>query len=362
MSLHTAAQHLAGAGRFKDSMLVHMSPKEFERISSFASSLGKNLTVNPKTGLPEMGVLDGIFDDPILGTILPIVAGVALNAALPGVGALGAGAIVGGGTWAATGDIKRGLAAGLGAYGGAGLGSSLGSYGATSAVGADAAAAGSQTGATQALAAAPEAASTATGIGSTLDNAAMSNIGQGGITGSVNPGLAETAFNSSAGEAAALAQSGNAGAAQAALAEGANASAAAANTASTAGTASGIPAASDAVASAGDTVVPIERGSSFGNLGTGTKEAISSPSKYYDFYTNNGTASLKYLPPGSAHMLGSYLLNDSMGGSKGGGDAMERPAPYDIDTYSYDQATYNPAIGSRDTGENRRFQGTFRKK
>ena len=149
MSLHTAAQHLAGQGRFNDSMLVHMNPKEFERISDYAESMGRHLTVNPKTGLPEMwnvldkisgvlgtdgggggllGGLRGVFGSKLGSTLLPIVAGLALGPAGLGLTALQAGAAVGAGTWGLTGDLRRGISAGLGAYGGSSLGSSFANF------------------------------------------------------------------------------------------------------------------------------------------------------------------------------------------------------------------------------------------
>jgi hypothetical protein len=58
-----------------------------------------------------------------------MIAGFGLSM-IPGVGPLMAASIVGGGTAVATGDLKKGLMAGLGAYGGAGLGSGLMAQGA----------------------------------------------------------------------------------------------------------------------------------------------------------------------------------------------------------------------------------------
>jgi hypothetical protein len=54
-----------------------------------------------------------------------MVAGVALNAMIPGLGAVGAGLLTGAATGVATGNMQKGLMAGLGAYGGAGLMSGL---------------------------------------------------------------------------------------------------------------------------------------------------------------------------------------------------------------------------------------------
>lgn len=119
MSLRKLASHLQAEGRNNDSMLVHMSPREVSGLQSLARQYGGDLSINPKTGLVEAGFLD---------SILPMLAGAALTAT--GVGAPLAAALVGGGTGLATGSVEKGLMAGLGAYGGAGLGSSLTSAGA----------------------------------------------------------------------------------------------------------------------------------------------------------------------------------------------------------------------------------------
>lgn len=121
MHQHTA-QGLASLGRNGDSMLVHMTPREVQGLQSLAMAHGGSLTINPKTGLPEAS---------ILGSLLPTLFGVGLNALFPGLGAVGAGLITGGLTTMASGNLKQGLMAGLGAYGGAGLGESLFSAGAT---------------------------------------------------------------------------------------------------------------------------------------------------------------------------------------------------------------------------------------
>ena len=114
MSLQLAAQHLATHGRGPDTTLVHMAPKEVEGLQALAMRHGGSLTINPQTGLPEAG---------FLSSILPMLGGLALTAT--GIGAPAAALLMGGGTAIATGDLKKGLMAGLGAYGGAGLGESL---------------------------------------------------------------------------------------------------------------------------------------------------------------------------------------------------------------------------------------------
>jgi len=133
MSLHALANHLQEAGRGQDKVLVHMTPKEVSGLQSLAMAHGGSLTVNPQTGLPEAG---------FLSSILPMIAGFALNAFLPGVGtavgsalgglsgAAGTGILVGGVTGLAKGSLKDGIMAGLGAYGGAGLSEGLASAGA----------------------------------------------------------------------------------------------------------------------------------------------------------------------------------------------------------------------------------------
>jgi hypothetical protein len=72
---------------------------------------GGSLTINPHTGLAEAG---------FLSKLLPALVGAGLMM-VPGMQPLGAAAIVGGGAALAKGDLKAGLMAGLGAYGGAGL-------------------------------------------------------------------------------------------------------------------------------------------------------------------------------------------------------------------------------------------------
>ena len=114
MSLHAAAQHLSSRGRGPDNTLVHMSRGEVKSLNDLAMAHGGQLTINPDTGLPEAG---------FLSKLLPMIAGAALAAT--GVGAPMAALLVGGGATAMTGSLKKGLMAGLGAYGGAGLGSSL---------------------------------------------------------------------------------------------------------------------------------------------------------------------------------------------------------------------------------------------
>lgn len=118
MSLHQLAQHMQSAGRGEDSVLIHMTPGEVNGLQSLAEKHGGSLTINPKTGLPEAG---------FLSSLLPMALGLGLA---PFTGGMSAAMLVGGGYTLATGSLKKGLMAGLGAYGGAGLGSSLSALGA----------------------------------------------------------------------------------------------------------------------------------------------------------------------------------------------------------------------------------------
>ena len=122
---------MSAHGRGPDSTLVHMSPREVQGLQALAMRHGGSLTINPQTGLPEAGTLE---------KLLPALAGFALNAFAPGIGgavgsalgltggmasAVGTGLIVGGVTGLASGSLEKGLMAGLGGYGGAGLGGAL---------------------------------------------------------------------------------------------------------------------------------------------------------------------------------------------------------------------------------------------
>lgn len=123
MSLKLAADHLASKGRGPDTLLVHMAPSEVAGLQSLAKAAGGSLTVNPDTGLPEAGFLE---------KLLPTLIGAGITAATGGAAApwmIGAG--IGGLEAMRTGDIGKGLTAGLGAYGGAGLTSGLADMGAT---------------------------------------------------------------------------------------------------------------------------------------------------------------------------------------------------------------------------------------
>jgi hypothetical protein len=130
MATQQLAEGLASLGRGKDTMLMHVTPKEVAGLQNLAMAHGGSLTINPHTGLPEAG----FFDD-ILGAVAPIGLGMLLGPAGLGMSALGAGFATGLAGFALSGgDLMSGLTAGLGGYGGSGLGSSLGSIGKTAAI------------------------------------------------------------------------------------------------------------------------------------------------------------------------------------------------------------------------------------
>ena len=119
------AQQLQSRGRGEDTMLVHMTPKEVDSLQSLATVAGGSLSTNPDTGLPEAG---------ILGSLLPILAGGLLTVLSGGaLTPLMAAGLTGAGTTAVTGDLGKGLMAGLGAFGGAGLAGALQGIGTTAA-------------------------------------------------------------------------------------------------------------------------------------------------------------------------------------------------------------------------------------
>ena len=99
---------MAKYGRYGASMLVHMNPAEVAGIASLVP--GGSLTTNPVTGQPE--------------AFLPLLLGFAAKGL--GLSALGTGALVGAGTAAVTGDLKRGILSGLTAGFGAGIADAAG--------------------------------------------------------------------------------------------------------------------------------------------------------------------------------------------------------------------------------------------
>jgi hypothetical protein len=126
--LVAAAKNVESKGRNGDSMLVHMTPGEVGGLQALAMQQGGSLTINPQTGLPEANFLKQMLPTllGIGGTFLGIP---------PHLTALAVGGI----QTARTGDLGKGLMAGLGAYGGASL---AGAFGAGSAGAASAGSAG----------------------------------------------------------------------------------------------------------------------------------------------------------------------------------------------------------------------------
>jgi hypothetical protein len=114
----SSAQKVQSQGRGNDTMLVHMTPKEVGGLQALARANGGSLTINPQTGLPEAGFLDQFLPTllGIGGTFLGIPPHLTAMA-------------VGGLQTARTGDLGKGLLAGLGAYGGANMASSFGAAG-----------------------------------------------------------------------------------------------------------------------------------------------------------------------------------------------------------------------------------------
>ena len=194
------AQQLQSQGRGEDSMLIHMTPGEVNSLQGLAMAHGGSLTINPETGLPEAGFLK---------KLLPTILGAGLML-IPGVNALAAAGMVAAGSVAKTGSLKKGLMAGLSAYGGASLAGGLGAgnvFGAAAksaapAVGAGSAAAdmASQIAGTTAL---PSAATTAGSsaanmasqiAGTTALPSAATTVGTAG-TAAAKTGLAGLAQN-----------------------------------------------------------------------------------------------------------------------------------------------------------------------
>ena len=128
MSLPAIAKQLEAKGRHGDTNLVHVSDSELKGLHAIAAAHGKKITINPETGLPEAFSLKS-FLPTIIGAGLSIASGGALTPLM-------AAGITGAGYGVATGSLQKGLMAGLGAYGGAGLAGSLAGTGAAVAPGA----------------------------------------------------------------------------------------------------------------------------------------------------------------------------------------------------------------------------------
>lgn len=142
MSLHHAAQHLASQGRNGDSMLVHMTPGEVSGLQTLLQSKGRDLTINPKTGLPEAwagsdlggalydsardftGSIGSAVQDATSSPIGSMLVGAALVAA--GVPPQFAGLATGAASYASGNSFKQSVAAGLSGQGGGSFADSQG--------------------------------------------------------------------------------------------------------------------------------------------------------------------------------------------------------------------------------------------
>ena len=118
--LEGVAGLLANQGRYGDSMLVHMNPREVQGLASMSPT--GSLTVNPETGQPEAFLP---FLLPLLGSLggsalasSALLGGTALAGKAALLGAVGSGL----GSFAATGDLKQGLISGITGFG---IGSAL---------------------------------------------------------------------------------------------------------------------------------------------------------------------------------------------------------------------------------------------
>jgi len=140
MSLHHLAKEVQSKGRGRDTMLVHMSPREVAGLQALAMAHGGKLSINPDTGLPEAGFLEQVLPVVAAGALTYFTAGAAapvLGEALAGTALAGSqgllagagiGALVGGGMsalqgrrfgqGALMGGLGGAIAGGLGAFGG----------------------------------------------------------------------------------------------------------------------------------------------------------------------------------------------------------------------------------------------------
>ena len=109
MDIRQQTKNVAAQGRYGDSMLLHVNPAEVRGLAS-----AMPITINPETGQPEAFLP---FLAPVLGSVLgpSLFAGLGATGALTGL----AGSALGSGLaqYAVTGDLKKGLLAGLTGYG-----------------------------------------------------------------------------------------------------------------------------------------------------------------------------------------------------------------------------------------------------
>jgi hypothetical protein len=112
MSLHNLAHHVRAKGRGKDSMLVHMTPREVQGLQALAKAKGGTLTINPETGLPEAGFLDQILPMVAMAAATYFTAGAAAPALAGTLGTTGAGIVAGAGSGALFGGLGAAMQGG----------------------------------------------------------------------------------------------------------------------------------------------------------------------------------------------------------------------------------------------------------
>ena len=110
--LHNLAHHVRGKGRGKDSMLVHMTPREVQGLQALAKAKGGTLTINPDTGLPEAGFLDQILPIVAMAAATYFTAGAAAPALATTLGTTGAGIAAGAGSGALFGGLGAAMQGG----------------------------------------------------------------------------------------------------------------------------------------------------------------------------------------------------------------------------------------------------------
>jgi len=111
------AQGIASLGRYGDTTLMHMRPDEVEQLTAISRANGGDITINPKTGMPEAFLGD------FISGLLPTAAGIGAGALFGPAG----GAIAGGLTSFMQGKrdpLSIGMGA-LGGYGGANIAGTL---------------------------------------------------------------------------------------------------------------------------------------------------------------------------------------------------------------------------------------------
>ena len=120
------AQGIASLGRYGDTTLMHMRPDEVQQLTAISRANGGDITINPKTGMPEAFLGD------FFSALAPTAAGIAAGAFFPPAYAPYLAAGAGGLTAYAQGKRDPlGIAMGaLGGYGGGNIGQGLVAQGA----------------------------------------------------------------------------------------------------------------------------------------------------------------------------------------------------------------------------------------